>query len=62
MTYSQFKKAYTETFERWNMFEPGSKESHDYAERMADLEELNPEWASQVEEEAPKPSKIHYKV
>ena len=63
MTYSQFKKAYTETFSRWNMFVPGTKESNDYAERMADLEELNPGWAARAREsEAPKPSTIHYKV
>ena len=43
-------------------FEPGTKESNGYAEKMADLEEVFPKWVLRVEEEAPKPKTISYLI
>lgn len=52
MDYETFKAEYTDTFKRMMAYRPDQVGSTIYAEKMADMEEVYPEWAEKVEDEA----------
>jgi len=52
MNYEAFKIEYLKAFNSMMSYSPDQVGSGHFAEKMADLYEINPDWADQVEEEA----------
>jgi len=51
MTYETFKAEYTKTFKRMMSYSPGQIGSGHFAEKLADLSELYPEFEERLESE-----------
>ncbi len=52
MSYEEFKSAYIIAFDNMNKYTCDQVGSQVYAEKMADLYDINPDWADQIEEES----------